>query len=173
MSMSRKDEARFLTGDEQELVDKSHHPAIGDLDEAGLRDLVKRLRERRDRARDIAARQRREMRGKARPQGADATRDDAGSKAKLAVLAQAMKRANGETARRREKSDRAAMVEGLREALNRKRSQGASRPKSRTAGKGMKAKPSGAREKIADPREAGRVSQFVKQGQARRDSKSG
>ena len=40
------------------------------LDSAGLCDLVRRVRERRDRARDIASRQRREMRGKAAPAGA-------------------------------------------------------------------------------------------------------
>lgn len=171
MNLTRKDEARYLDKDERDLVAKSHQPELADVPDDELSKLTRLIRERRDRARDIAARQRREMRGKGRPQGQEASRDDAGSKIKLAVLAKAMKRLNSEAARREQKAGRQAMVEGLRGALERKRSAAKDRPKSRTAGKGMKAKPSGARERIADPREAGRVSQAVKKGQAKRDSK--
>ena len=172
MTVSRKDEARYLDKDERALVDSTHHPAITNLADKDLADLKKRVRERRDRARDIASRQRREMRGKARPQGAEAATGNEGSKLKLVVLAQAMKRLNSEAARRQRKGARAEMVEGMRAALKRKRAaDGPKRPDSKSAGKGMKAKPREKREQIADPREAGRVSQAVKRGQARRDSK--
>lgn len=172
MAWTRKDEERYLDKDERELVDRTHQPALGAVDDKELPDLKKLLRERRDRARDIAARQRREMRGKGgRPQGQEAARDDAGSRMKLAVLAKALKRLNNEATRREGKASRKAMVEGMRDSLERKQASKSRRPTSRSAGKGMKAKPNTKGENIADPREAGRVSQFVKQGQARRDSK--
>jgi hypothetical protein len=171
MNLTRKDEERYLDKDERELVARTHQPELGGVEDKELADLKKRVRERRDRARDIASRQRREMRGKARPQGQEGVRDDAGSKVKLAVLAHAMKRVNAESARRARKDGRQAMVEGLRESLARKRAATSDRPKSRTAGKGMKANPNTVREQIADPREVGRVSQSQKKAQARRDSK--
>lgn len=175
MNLTRKDEARYLDKDERELVDRTHQPELSGLPDDELPDLRKRLRERRDRARDIAAQQRREIRGKGRARGAEEARDDAGSKVKHAVLSHAMKRLNSEVERRRQRDRRAAMVSGLRESLNRKRAAhtkaGLPGGDNRTAGKGMRAKPSKAREKLSDPREVGRVSQAVKKGQAKRDSR--
>lgn len=171
MNLTRKDEERYLDKDERDLVAKSHQPELTGLPDEDLAKLKRLIRERRDRARDIAARQRREIRGKGRPQGQEAARDDAGSKVKLAVLAKAMRRLNTETVRRSQKADRQAMVDGLKAALERKKSSSANRPKSRTSGKGMKAKPSSARENLSDPREVGRVSQAMKKSQAKRDSK--
>ena len=170
MSTARRNEERLLSADERELVERSHHPALAALSDSELADLAKLLRERRDRAGDIARRQRREMRGKARARGAQPAADDTGTRLKAGVLAQAMKRLNAEAARRKRKSAHAEMADGMRRALAMK--QAAARPKrpsSRTAGKGMKSNPSARREQIADPREAGRVSQFVKNAQARRD----
>ncbi len=171
MNLTRKDEERYLDKDERELVAKSHQPELAELADDELGKLKRLIRERRDRARDIASRQRREMRGKGRPQGESPAADNAGSKVKLAVLAKAVRRLNSEAARRDDKARREAMVSGLREALERKQATNANRPKSRTAGKGMNAKPSNVREQIADPREVGRVSQAVKKGQAKRDSR--
>jgi hypothetical protein len=101
VSRSRKEEERFLSKDEQEFVVKTHHPEVCDLSDADLADLVTRLRERRDRARDIAQRQRREMRGKAAPAGAKASVDNTGSREKMTILAAALKRVNKERERRR------------------------------------------------------------------------
>ncbi len=172
MAMTRKDEERYLAKDERDLVAKTHQPELGGIDDGELAKLRGLIRDRRDKARNVAARQRREIRGKARkPQGNEAARDDAGSRVKLALLAQAMKRLNNEANRRGRKSDRAAMVSGMRELLERKKAAKSSRPKSRTAGKGMKANPSDVREQLTDPREVGRVSQAMKKAQARRDSK--
>ena len=67
MARSIKQERRLLGADESTLVEKTHHPALGLLPDQDLTELRKLVRERRDRAQDIAARQRRELRGKAAP----------------------------------------------------------------------------------------------------------
>ena len=105
MSRSRKEEERFLSKDELEFVSKSHHPEIQDLSDSELSDLVARLRERRDRARDIAQQQRREMRGKSAPAGAKRTADNTGTREKAAVIAAALKRVSKERERRRETAE--------------------------------------------------------------------
>jgi len=172
MTLTRKDEERSLSAEELELVAPSHQPEIAALSDEALSKLRKLVRERRDRAKDISKRQRREMRGKAAPKGAAPASADAGSKRKVAVLAQAMKRLNNEATRRENKAAKAQLVDNMRRALEMKEAkERPSRPKSKTAGKGMKKSASEKNEQIGDPREAGRVSQFVKQGQARRDSK--
>lgn len=170
MAISRKDEARLLDKDEAALVDKSHHPEISSLDDKALSDTIRLIRERRDRAREIGQRQRREMRGKARPQGAKPAADNLGTKHKMAVLAQALKRLNSEQTRRRELSARQATASGMKRAMELKAAAKApKRPASKTADKGMKAKPSTKNEQITDPREVGRVSQQIKKAQAKRD----
>ena len=87
MARSIKQERRLLGADESTLVEKTHHPALGLLPDQDLAELRKFVRERRDRAQDIAARQRRELRGKAAPKGARATTDDSGTREKRDVLA--------------------------------------------------------------------------------------
>lgn len=141
MSATRKDEARLLSGDEHEMVAQAHHPALRNLDDGALSDLVGRLRDRRDRARDISRQQRREVRGKAAPSGARAATDNSGTKRKGAVLAGALKRASREHERRRHVAARSEMTGNARRALRMKRAAGdpaAHRPSSRTAGKGMR-----------------------------------
>jgi hypothetical protein len=107
VSLSRKEEERFLSKDEQEFVAKSHYPELRGLSHSELSDLVARLRERRDRARDISQRQRREMRGKAAPAGAKASADNTGTREKMTVLAAALKRVNKERERRRDLAEAA------------------------------------------------------------------
>ncbi len=102
MALSRKEEIRALDADELELVDRTRHPTIRELGDGELRDLIKLVREKRDRAQAIASRRRREMRGKAAPRGAEASTQDAGSRAKTEVLAMAMRRLNAERSRREE-----------------------------------------------------------------------
>jgi hypothetical protein len=70
MSLSKAQEKRMLTADEFETVSRTHFPEIRDLTRKDLSDLVRRLRDHRDKARDVARQQRREMRGKAEPRGA-------------------------------------------------------------------------------------------------------
>ena len=101
MAITRKIEDRALDAEERDLVAKSHHPALQDLSDEDLSQLVKLVRERRDKAKTQANQRRREMRGKAAPKGATPSRSDDGSKTKLAVLAMAVRRLNSELERRR------------------------------------------------------------------------
>ncbi len=140
MSVSSRREARLLTADEAELVGQTHHPRIQSIGDGDLLDLLRRLRERRDRARGIAQRQRREMRGRAAPSGTRPASDDAGSREKAALLAAAVKRANKEHERRRAQGARGGLVANARRALAMKQAAGdpaANRPTSRTASEGM------------------------------------
>ncbi len=67
-----------------------------------LKSLVRRLREAHAKARDISARQQREMRGKADSHGVRPAADNAGALAKALALLEAMQRLDGELLRRRE-----------------------------------------------------------------------
>ncbi len=173
MAQSTKSEQRFLSDEELGFVSQSHHPALRDLTEDALRSLIKLLRDRRDRAGDIARRQRREMRGKAPSAGSRPATDDSGTRMKKQVLAAALKRANKERQRRHYNATRAEQVASSRRALAMKRaSAGKShRPSTDTPGEGMRANSSQRAPDLVRPMEVGRVSQFVKNAQARRDSK--
>jgi hypothetical protein len=132
MARSIKQERRLLGADELTLVEKTHHPALGLLPDRDLAELRKLVRERRDRAQDIAARQRRELRGK----GARAATDDSGTREKRDVLAAAMERLNKEVTRRQAKAARQALIDGAKRALELRRtseSKTARPPAGRTA----------------------------------------
>jgi hypothetical protein len=140
MSISSRQEARLLSADEADLVARSHHPSLRETDETGLAELIARLRERRDRARDVSRRQRRELRGKAAPSGTRPATDNTGTRQKAALLAAAVKRASKESERRRNAQARGSLVATSRRALALKQAAGdrtAGRPASRTANAGM------------------------------------
>src|SRR5262249_45149893 len=101
MPVSRKQEERALSADERTIVAKSRPPALQELSDAELAKLVKLTRDRRGRAKTMAERKRREMRGKARARGAAPARADEGSVLKLSVLSMAARRLTGEAERRR------------------------------------------------------------------------
>ena len=142
MARTRKDEQRLLSRDEFQLAQQTRHPAIKSIGDSDLSSLTRRLREQRDRASDIARRQRREMRGKSAPTGQRTATDDTGTREKRDVLAAALKRANKESERRRRQSGKDELVANSRRALTLKR-QGAkqARPTSRTANEGMRPLP--------------------------------
>jgi hypothetical protein len=174
MAQSSKTEQRFLPNEERDFVSQSHHPALRNLGEDDLQSLIKLLRERRNRARDIARRQRREMRGKAQPSGSRPATDDTRARMTKQILAAALKRVNKERQRRRYKAAREEQVASSRRALTMKRATSGNShrpPSTDTAGEGMRAKPSERAPDLVRPMEVGRVSQFVKDAQARRDSK--
>ncbi|MER9823566.1 hypothetical protein NKJ50_16725 [Mesorhizobium sp. M0115] len=173
MAISRKEEARALSADEHALVEKSHHPAVLHLADAELANLVKLLRERRDKAQTEAHRRRREMRGKGAPKGAGASKADEGSQLKLAVLAMTMRRLNGEAERRRQLAARVSLVENARKALSMKQGAAADGPEfnTRTAHKGMRAIVSRRPENLIRPMELGRQRQAAKVAQAKRDAR--
>ena len=61
MAITRKTEERALDAEERDLVAKSHHPALQELSDRDLAQLVKLVRERRDRAKTQANQRRREI----------------------------------------------------------------------------------------------------------------
>ncbi|MEJ0092569.1 MAG: hypothetical protein WDN46_03795 [Methylocella sp.] len=173
MGRSLRHERQLLNVDEVALVAASHHPALGDLSDKELAELRKLVRERRERARQIAARQRREMRGKAEPRGARPVSDDTGSRGKRDVLAAAVQRLNKEAARREAKAARDALKDSAVRALElrRAREAKAKRPASgRTPGEGMKAKAKTPRAP-RNPAKAGEISSRTKSVQAKRDAR--
>jgi len=172
MAQARRMELRLLDETEKELVEASRHPQLAERADEDLASLRKTLRERRDRARDIASRQRREMRGKAAPSGAKPAADNAGSREKFAALSAALQRVNGEIARRKRFSSREELKRNAEKALEMRRAASRpNRPASRRAKKGMRSVPNQRAPDLVNPMEVGRVSQFVKNGQARRDSR--
>jgi hypothetical protein len=173
MARSIKQERRLLGADESTLVEKSHHPALGLLPDQDLAELRKLVRERRDRAQDIAARQRRELRGKAAPKGARAATDDSGTREKRDVLAAALQRLNKEVTRREAKAARQALIDNAQRALELRRAAGANtaRPSSgRTPNEGINPKSAPAYT-LRHPAKAGAISQRNKNMQAKRDSR--
>ena len=100
MATSKLDERRLMSDEEFTLVEQTRYPVLGKLEDAALKDLTQRLRERRDRARDIAHRQRREVRGKSR-QATNFEKQDAGNRQKARILAEALTRINSERTRRK------------------------------------------------------------------------
>ena len=175
MAVSRKSEERALSADERELVERSHHPFVQGLPDKELADLVKLLRERRDRARDEAHRRRREMRRKAEPRGAAASREDEGSRFKLEVLAMAMRRLNGEAERRRRLSARVSLTANARKALALKQAAEPDGPdfNSRTARAGMHAIARREPASLVRPAERGRLRKAQAVSQAKKDARGG
>lgn len=172
MAQARQMELRLLDDGEKELVEASRHPGLADQSDEALATLRKNLRDRRDRARDIANRQRREMRGKAAPAGSRPAAGDTGSREKLAALSAALQRVNGEIGRRKRFSARDTLRANAERALEMRRAASRpNRPTSRRAKKGMRAVPNERAPDLVNPMEVGRVSQFVKNSQARRDSR--
>ncbi len=173
MAITRKQEARALSADERELVDKSRHPAIQALSDSELSDLVKLMRERRDRARTMAERKRREMRGKAAPRGAEPAQAEEGSKLKQAVLAAAMKRANGEVERRRRMDARMSLVASANKALAQRQAADRQEPafNTRRAHLGMRPKENPRARDLVQPSERGRKRKAVAVAQAKRDAR--
>ena len=75
-------------------------PAIEQLTVKELKILNHRLRQAHDRAKDISARQQREMRGKVDPHSTKRVQDNTGSVAKVQVLFDAIKRVEDALLRR-------------------------------------------------------------------------
>lgn len=173
MARSLKHERQLLSADELTLVEKTHHPELGLLPDQDLAELRKLVRERRDRAQTIAARQRRELRGKAAPKGTRAVTDDSGTREKRDLLAAAMQRLNKEVTRREGKTARQALIDSAKRALELRRAAdtNATRPSpGRTAKEGLNPKGTPAYS-LRNPAKLGMVSQHNKNMQAKRDSK--
>lgn len=159
---------RRLLGDGFDLVAPSHYPALAELPAEDVLALARRLREQRDRLRGIAHANRRARRGKmeARP----GTGEDSAIARRKQVYASALKRVNARLDILHGTARRAWHAAALRDALARKQAAAQHHPDGgETADTGMHAKPSRKRTVRTDPREIGRVSQFVRNAQAKRD----
>jgi hypothetical protein len=167
-------EARLLSAAELEVVNASRPPAMEQASDEQLKVLAQRLRRARHRAKDIAARQKREMRGKAHPKGTKPTRDNTGTLAKAQVLGEAIERVEEELSRRENLTTATTTQADLsRHALELKLSHPAP-PHPGSGPSASKGKKSKERQKPlrvgASKGEAGRVSQEGKVAQARKDS---
>jgi len=143
MAPARRDE-RLLSRDEQELVAQTRHPVIKKLDDAELLNVIKRLRERRNRAREFGRYKRRELRGQAAPSGltmasGNAASESDGHRAKRTLLSAALKRANKEAERRRATNVRGDFVSNVKRALpiNKVADIGTPHPSTRSASQDM------------------------------------
>ena len=175
MATTRKREERALSRDERELVEKSRPPAVRSLTDSQLATLVKRMRVRRDRARTVAERQRRELRGKATARGAKPSQADEGSRLKLSVLSTALVRLDTETTRRSRAKAKTSLVESARRALALKQKAGKATPTSapgtRSARPGLRGKERIVAENHVPRSTRGRVRKQTARVQAKRDSR--
>lgn len=159
---------RHLLGDDFKTIEPSHYPALADLPAEDVLALARTLREQRNRLRDMVHTNRRARRGKGEAR-ATSGNNEALARRKQ-VYAAALKRVNHRLDSLHGQARRAWHAAALREVLDRKRAKAAPHPSGGdTAHIGMHAKPSHKRIVRTDPREIGRVSQFVKNAQARRD----
>ncbi len=159
---------RRLLGDDFAVVAPSHYPVLGDLPAEEVLALARSLREHRDRLRGMVHANRRARRGKGEPRAAAG--NDVALARRKQVFAAALKRVNHRLDVLHGQARRVWHAAALRDALARKRATKAPHPGTgETATDGMLAKPSRKRTVRTDPREIGRVSQFVKNAQAKKD----
>lgn len=169
MSINVRRELSLLNHDEAELLRASHHPALGELDQASLADTRKRLRDLRDKERTLARQKVRESRGKAEPRGSGTAEH---RQERKQVFASALRRVNKQASRLQAEEARARHVDASRRALAMRRANPPpGRPNSgRTAGEGMNpASSEKAASKVAGAK-VGSVSQATKNAQAKRDN---
>ena len=171
MSLTIASERRMLTEAEFGAVLRSHYPEVCGLPKEELVGVARRVREYRDKARDITRHRRRERRGKAEPRGANPAPSEAGTSMTKQIFTSALKRVHREIKRVEEDERRPTLVESARRALELKRANRVRHHPSagRTASRGMRSLPNQGDTVRADPREVGRVLQAVKAAQARRD----
>ena len=177
MSAKSESENRFLDVSEAEMVSVTRSPEIEQQSMEQLKALTRRLRQAHSRAKDISARQQREIRGKGDPRGAKRVQDNTGSLEKVRVLFEAIQRVDGELSRREQiNAGTPSQAELSRHALELKlSSQTKQHPDSeRSASKGMRPKERQEPINVGTTRkEIGRVSQAGKVAQARKDARKG
>ena len=115
MTAITPEEKRALSQDELELSHNARQPRLAELTDAEVADLISRLRDRRNRARDIGNRQRREARGKAEPAGTSPASDDSGTRSKQDYLTAALRRATSEQKKRERSRDGGKQVQTMTE----------------------------------------------------------
>lgn len=143
MARAKRNDDRLLSKDEQTLVAQTRHPLIKTLNDSDLSDVVARLREHRDRARDIGRFKRGELRSQSMKTSMIGVKrsvsESDGHRAKRTILVAAVKRGNKEAERRRIKNARGELVSNAEHALSMKKAARTEtqRPSSQTAHEGM------------------------------------
>ena len=122
MARAKREDERLLSKDEQHLVAQTRHPIVKELAGHDLLEVIKQLRERRDRAREVGKYKRRELRGQTASSGmivasSAAASESEGHRAKRTLLSGALKRANKETERRRIADARSDLISNAKRAL--------------------------------------------------------
>lgn len=137
MAISRKTEKSLLAHDEWTLVESTHKPALGTLQQDELEAARKRLRDMRTKERDLGHEKRRIARGKAEPRGGSFPGTAERPKQRKQVFAHALRRVNDELGRRSAIASRNRIVDGQSRALAAKRAAPKRRPaNTATAAKG-------------------------------------
>jgi hypothetical protein len=172
MGVGLSTEQRLLSEKEYIQIKRSHYADLDGLDQDETLALARWLREERNRARDIIAARRRARRGKSVTGGmGSAEASERGIAAKKQVFARALRRVNGRLERFRAKRRRDEVRSNLEASLHRKRGAQRHHPDpGRTPRRGMSPLVNTRRTAQVDPAEVGRVSQRVKDAQARRDT---
>ncbi len=149
MSISRAAAKPLCTAAEFELATESFPPIVKTLDVKALRQRVTRARKLRDKYSDLAAKQRREIKGKAAPTRRKAPTGNQGTVTKQAFFAETLERFEtrlGIVERKEQRESAKSAAEktkaALSAALARKKEGEAGAGPSRKAGRGMKSVPS-------------------------------
>jgi hypothetical protein len=172
MSINIANEKRLLTSAEFEMVLKSHHPHMPDLLAVDFAATERQIRNYRDKARDLAHARRRAQRGKAETQSAKSAADVSGLALKTQIFAAALQRLGQYRNQMDQTAQRERNLQSLRVALDRKRNAPVHHPQSgRASNAGTQPSRTQPSSGLSDPREVGRVSQFVKNAQAQRDNR--
>lgn len=173
MSHSRAIERSVLSSEHLAIVDKTHHPAIYDIDAKELRALQKHIRAERGKVRTLVRQRQREARGKSEPRGSSFPGNTDQPLKRKQALSGALKRVNRELQRMRILEARTAHVDAARRALALHRGANfESPPSGRTANPGMQPVPSSRRRKIIPGSQIGSVSQATRVAQAIKDNRA-
>lgn len=173
MSLAFATERRLLAEDELDPILRSHFPLLAGLSREEAQALVRWLRARRDRARDLMRTHRRSKRGKDSRAAAPPVPDaDRGLAAKKQVFAGALKRVNARLEALLAEEHRARNLSRLRQALTRRQAAVPHHPAGgRTRHAGTQSLPSRKARPTIHPARIGSTSQSVREAQARRDAR--
>ena len=171
MTISVKSEKALLSHEEWELVSATHHPALGGWADADLQAARKRLRALHDKEQGFARHKRRVGKGSADPRGGSFPGTAERPAERKQVFAQAIRRLNSESTRRRDAAARELARENKKQALARRRAAAGSRPANTpTARKGpAKVENRKVSSKVAGAK-VGSVTKQTARAQGKRDS---
>ncbi|MFE1602186.1 hypothetical protein [Methylobacterium sp. ID0610] len=175
MSLSIKAERSLTTQDEFEFLAQTHMPGLLGLEDGALSAAQRRLRDLRAKERTLAREMRRGIRGKGEPRGSSFPGNIEKPSRRKQIFASALKRLNGEIARRRSRAARDALKASARRALQLKTNAARRHRRlapGRSSGAGMRPIESERPRMEVNPAMVGRVSQATKTAQAAKDTRS-